>query len=52
MSRESWRKIEQIQNNFITHILKTKGNTLYPIFLTKNNPFSREESVYDQIPNV
>jgi hypothetical protein len=26
ISRESWRKIEQIQKNFITYNLKIKGN--------------------------
>jgi hypothetical protein len=33
ISRESWRKIEKIQNNFITYNLKIKGNTPYPILL-------------------
>jgi hypothetical protein len=33
ISRESWRKIEQIQKNFITYNLKIKGNTPYPILL-------------------
>jgi hypothetical protein len=28
ISRESWRKIEQIQKNFITYNLKIKGNAL------------------------
>jgi hypothetical protein len=28
-----WRKIEQIQKNFITYNLKIKGNTPYPILL-------------------
>jgi hypothetical protein len=31
--RESWRKIEQIQKNFITYNLKIKENTPYPILL-------------------
>ena len=31
ISHESWRKIEQIQKNFITYNLKIKGNTPYPI---------------------
>jgi hypothetical protein len=31
ISRESWRKIEKIQKNFITYNLKTKGNTPYHI---------------------
>jgi hypothetical protein len=35
ISRESWRKIEQIQKNFITYNLKIKGNTPYPILLTE-----------------
>jgi hypothetical protein len=35
ISRESWRNIDQIQNNFITCNLKIKGNTPYHILLTK-----------------
>jgi hypothetical protein len=37
ISRESWRKIEQIQKNFITYNLKIKGNTLYPILLLETS---------------
>jgi hypothetical protein len=33
ISRESWIKIDEIQNNFITCNLKIKGNTPYPILL-------------------
>ena len=33
ISRESWRKIEQIQKCFITYNLKIKNNTPYPILL-------------------
>ena len=33
ISRESWRKIEQIQKRFITYNLKIKSNTSYPILL-------------------
>jgi hypothetical protein len=33
ISRESWRNIEQIQNNLTTYNLKIKGNTPYPILL-------------------
>ena len=33
ISRESWRKIEQIQKRFITYNLKIKNNTPYPIIL-------------------
>eukprot|EP00253_Pinus_taeda_P016131 PITA_16131 len=33
ISRESWRKIEQIQKRFITYNLKIKRNTPYPILL-------------------
>ena len=33
VSRESWRKIEQIQKRFITYNLKIKSNTPYPILL-------------------
>jgi hypothetical protein len=33
ISQESWRNIENIQNNFITCNLKIKGNTLYHILL-------------------
>ena len=33
MSRKSWRKIEQIQKQFITYNLKIKRNTPYPILL-------------------
>ena len=33
ISRESWRKIEQIQKHFITYNLKIKSNTPYPILL-------------------
>jgi hypothetical protein len=33
ISRESWRKIEKIQKNFITYNLKIKGNTPYHILL-------------------
>ena len=32
-SRESWRKIKQIQKNYITYNLKIKSNTPYPIIL-------------------
>jgi hypothetical protein len=35
--RESWRKIEQIQKNFITYNLKIKGNTPYPILLVETS---------------
>ena len=31
ISRESWRKIEQIHKRFITYNLKIKNNTPYPI---------------------
>jgi hypothetical protein len=37
ISRESWRKIEQIQKNFITYNLKIKGNTPYPILLVETS---------------
>jgi hypothetical protein len=37
ISRESWRKIEQIQKNFIIYNLKIKGNTPYPILLVETN---------------
>jgi hypothetical protein len=37
ISSESWRKIEQIQNNFITYNLKIKGNTPYPILLLETS---------------
>ena len=33
ISRESWRKIKQIQKHFITYNLKIKSNTPYPILL-------------------
>ena len=33
ISRESWRKIDQIQKRFITYNLKIKRNTPYPILL-------------------
>jgi hypothetical protein len=33
ISHEFWRKIEQIQKNFITYNLKIKGNMPYPILL-------------------
>ena len=33
ISRESWRKIEQIQKRFITYNLKIKSNTPYPMLL-------------------
>ena len=33
ISKESWRKIEQIQKHFITYNLKIKSNTPYPILL-------------------
>ena len=33
ISRESWRKIEQIQKHFIMYNLKIKSNTPYPILL-------------------
>ena len=35
ISRESWRKIEQIQKRFITYNLKIKRNTPYHILLIK-----------------
>jgi hypothetical protein len=43
ISRESLRKIEQIQKNFITYNLKIKGNMLYPILLleTSLSPIER-----------
>jgi hypothetical protein len=37
ISTECWRKIEQIQNNFITYNLKTKGNTPYPILIIESS---------------
>jgi hypothetical protein len=37
ISRESWRKIEQIQKNFITYNLKIKGNMPYPILLLETS---------------
>jgi hypothetical protein len=37
ISRESWRKIEKIQKNFITYNLKIKGNTPYPILLLETS---------------
>ena len=33
ISRESWRKIEQIQKRFIMYNLKIKSDTPYPILL-------------------
>jgi hypothetical protein len=33
ISRESWRKIDQIQNCVIIYNLKIKGNTPYPILI-------------------
>ena len=33
ISRESWRKIEQIEKRFIAYNLKIKSNTPYPILL-------------------
>jgi hypothetical protein len=44
ISRESWRKIEQIQKNFITYNLKIKGNMPYPILLL--------EAILSPIENV
>jgi hypothetical protein len=44
ISHESWRKIEQIQKNFITYNLKIKGNTPYPILLLDAS-FSSIESM-------
>ena len=35
ISRESWRKIEQIQKRLITYNLKIKSNTPYHILLTE-----------------
>jgi hypothetical protein len=37
ISRESWRKIEKIQKNFIIYNLKIKGNTPYPILLVETS---------------
>jgi hypothetical protein len=37
ISRESWRKIEKIQKNFITYNLKIKGNMPYPILLLETS---------------
>jgi len=37
ISRESWRKIQQIQKNFITYNLKIKRNTPYPILLVETS---------------
>jgi hypothetical protein len=39
ISREFFRKIEQIQNNFITYNLKIKVNTPYPILLIEESFF-------------
>ena len=45
ISRESWRRIEQIQNKCITYNLKVKGNTLYLILLIEVNLSSVESMV-------
>jgi hypothetical protein len=37
ISKESWRKIEQIQNNFITYNPKIKGNIHDHILLIEEN---------------
>jgi hypothetical protein len=37
ISHELWRKIEKIQNNFITYNLKIKGNMPYPILLLETS---------------
>jgi hypothetical protein len=37
MSRESSKKIEKIQKNFITYNLKIKGNTPYPILFLETS---------------
>ncbi len=50
MSRESWRKIEMIQNKFINYNLKIKGNILYHILLIKGGLSPIENRVY--ISNV
>jgi hypothetical protein len=42
ISRESWRKIEDIQNNFLTYNLKIKGNTPYLILLIEASIFPIE----------
>jgi hypothetical protein len=34
---KSWRKTEQIQNNFIIYNLKIKGNTPYPNILLETS---------------
>ena len=44
ISRESWRKIEKIQKNFITYNLKIKGNMPHPILLLETN-LSRIENM-------
>ena len=46
ISRESWRKIEQIQKHFITYNLKIKSNTPYPILLIEVG-ISHLEHCYD-----
>ena len=47
VSRESWRKIEQIQKNFLTYKLKIKGNTPYPFLLIEENLPPHQEHCYD-----
>jgi hypothetical protein len=38
ISKESWRKIEHIQKNFVTYNFKIKGNAPYPILLIEASP--------------
>ena len=42
ISRESWRRIKQIQKQFITHNLKIKGIIPYHILLIETNLLSIE----------
>jgi hypothetical protein len=42
ISKRSWRKIKQIQINFITYNLKIKDNTPYPILLIETSVSSVE----------
>ena len=42
ISRETWRKIKQIQKRFITYNLKIKINTPYSILLTEVGLFSTQ----------
>jgi hypothetical protein len=48
ISHESCKKIEKIENNFMTYNLKIKGNTPYPILLLEASIYPIESTTMDR----